>query len=99
MGLRPAKLHEKRSPDGAFSAELSPAVEHRRGRRRANQGVRPTGFSTLSTLHSDAGSSVLLRLLECLSQRGDDLEEIANNPIIGDFENRCIRIFIDRNDR
>src|SRR5256885_15536463 len=50
MGVPPAKLHEKHSPDGALSAELSPAVEHRRGRRCANQGVRPTGFSTLSTV-------------------------------------------------
>src|SRR3954447_3354310 len=44
-------------------------------------------------------SYILLRLLDRVYQFWYYLEQIADNPIICDFENGSIGIFIDRDDR
>src|SRR5260370_15831194 len=42
-----------------------------------------------------AARTLLFRLFEGFDQFGDDLEQVADDAIIGNFENRGIRVFID----
>src|SRR5260370_9438349 len=46
-------------------------------------------------MHSGCAASLLFRLFERLDEFRHNLEQVADNPIVSNFEYRSIRVFID----